>query len=208
MKFVAIVLGGLAVTSLAVSPLWADNTDAQNVGVNGTILAPVQITVTQPMIMPHLVARHAADPNPFTNVRLTCNATSDASNVVTYQRNGNPFADGNASAPFPAAGSANRTSIGLPSTASTGQCAQLTINGQPNYYVTTTRSNPVATSGAGFGFLNNDCKTTGNVNLGNPGSARLDGSGALTVRCGMETRAFLGASSTYTATFNFTVTYD
>ena len=200
MKKVALALAGLALIS---APAFADNTDTQTVNVSGTIIAPLTITGTTTLTMPHIVKPTAtlssggASPSTGTGtVQVAC--SSGGVTTVTYSAGVNPFAHGASGAPAVDTNSANRvpaTAVGY-----TGICAGVTVTGQSGYFFLTV-------AGAGTS------PTTGvtiPATACSPAAANtVLTSGTATVYCGATVQVTSSASTgAYTGTFPVTVTYD
>lgn len=197
------MLTALGLAAVAIAPALADNTDNKNVTVGGTIVAPLEITVAQNMIMPHIARPSTGEP--ASRVTMTCGATGDASNIVAYTNRGNPFANGVSTAANPSLASANR---GLGVANATGTCAVLNVAGEANYYFLVTLgavSNPGAPN---VNVGNPSCKDEFDNVLGNSSQGQLTAAGTLSVKCGASALVNSLAGTSYTASFDFTVTYD
>lgn len=199
------VLAGLCIVASA-SAARADNTDTGTVTVAGAIVAPLTASAT-PLIMPNLVRPSTGEPN--TRVDLTCHATADANNRVEYQAQGNPFAKGTAALPNPSMTSSNK--LALASIQSTGQCAVVTIGGEPLYSYRTVIGIPSVTgSPMGISMATGPgCVDQAGNAVSNGDTAQLPAGGTGTLRCGARVTLTSAVTATsYAGTFSVTVTYD
>jgi hypothetical protein len=181
---------------------FADNTDEATITVQGHVVAPLEITQTTAAVtMPDLVIPAAGEPN--TGVILNCDASSDASNVVEYTNNGNPFADGIASSQNPQAGSAN---AGLAGAGATGQCAQLEVTGESDYNLVLSIANITNPTTPGIALTPRCTDEIGQI-FGSAVSLTLSGTD-LTVRCGGTVSAASSAVDYTDGSYTVVVTYD
>lgn len=198
MKRTGLALAGLALVGIA--PALADNTDTKTVTVSGTIVAPLELTVSNNLTMPHLVKPSTGEP--ATTVSVACGA-SNATNTVVYGGQGNPFAAGSAGATAVVVGSANAGALtGAPQT---GTCAVLTVAGDSNYFFQVTTGTITAPSTGGVTISSATCyKSDGSSVSPNVQLA----AGAATLRCGAAVSATSAAVSYTDGSFGVTVTYD
>jgi hypothetical protein len=204
-QLLALGLAGTIAVSVPYGAAWADNTDQETVTVNGQIVAALELTVANNLVMPHIVK--PTSPEPQGQVTLTCDPLADTSNGVSYTNRSNPFADGNSTlaAQGPQSGSSN---IGVAGANSTGTCATINVSGQPNYFAVVTIGAPTG-NGGGINFSAISCNDALNNTVGNGSEIELV-SGSLAVRCG-GTVSVSSAASTgiYSGrSFQFAVTYD
>lgn len=203
MKKFVLGLAGLALVGAV--PAFADNTDTQTVTVSGTIVAALTASVTQNLVMPHLVKPSGLEPN--TTVSVACGGTN-ATNFVTYTANGNPFANGTAAAAAPAVASANYGA--QPTAAHTGTCANLAVTGEANYFFAVT-TGTVTNPSANVSITATQCYSAGSAIIA-PLNALLDGVGNANIQCGATVSANASAASyagvAGTGSFDVTVTYD
>ena len=173
MKRPALIAVGLAAAALATTQGWADNTDQSTVTVNGTIVAPLTLSVAQNLVMPHIVRPSSGEP--AGEVVLTC-GSDDTNNTVTYTNRSNPFAHGVStdSNQNPQSGSAN---IALGN--STGTCARVTLVGQGSYFYIPTVSVLTQPSATGVTLSTLACRE-GGTTLTSGSSRKLPAGGSTT----------------------------
>lgn len=218
MRSLKVLLAGAA--ALLASPAFADNTDMATIDVGGTIVSPLTISSTGNMIMPHLVKPKTQFANGSssvsggtTTVTLACQGETDATNTVTWKSGGNPFAAGFASTNTrPGIGSDNAATVA--DVAKTGACADLTVNGQPNYFfaltaaATTQPSNSVAITGTRCYYYKKSTNVTDAILTG--AAVPLGAAGTAKLRCGATVEASVNtiAGDYAGGKIDVTVTYD
>lgn len=194
----------LAVAAVfAATPAFADNTDTQNVTVNGTIIAPLTITATTALTMPHVVlpksalSNAAASPSTGTStVSITC-TTSTTPTAVTYGAGANPYAAGVATNTTVQAASANKLA---PLGNFTGTCASVTVTGQSGYFF-------LPATGSGSIAITLPPGVTGTAAC--PTASTVLTGGTATLYCGASVSVTTAAAAgAYTGSFPVTVTYD
>lgn len=199
MKKLSLALAGLA---LIATPALADNTDTANVTVNGTIIAPLTISATTALQMPHVVRPKTsltsgpAGPSGGTSTVTVACGTTTTPTAVTYGPGANPFASGVAGAT-----TVSTTSANLVGANSTGTCASVTVTGQAGYsFLPAVGSGSIAITGLPTGVTGTAACPTASTQLV---------SGTATLHCGASIAVSTTASAgTYSGTFPVTVTYD
>jgi hypothetical protein len=202
MRKTALGLAGAAL--LCATPALADNTDTATVTVSGAIVAPLTITQTTALTMPHIArptsGTTAGGPGTALSggsgtVTVAC---STGSAVVSYSAGVNPFAAGTAGATAVASGSTNKTA---PSANFTGTCAALLVNGETGYsFLTTPGSGTVTGSPTGVSITATTCSSTASTAIA---------SGGTTIHCGATVEVTSASTVTsYAGSFPVTVTYD
>ena len=206
----SLAFAGLAL--ICATPVLADNTDQATVTVSGAIVAPLTITSTGTLKMPHLVAPNASDPVATTTVTVTC-GDGDANNTIAYTNNGNPFAKGSAGAGSYDTGSANYGIGSAGGIKATGECAALTVNGQTDYFFATVAAVGTTTVNNGVTLSDPACHWKNGAAMqlaGGAGAATNTKIGATgtVLRCGAKVSAAIGATDYSGQQFTVTVTYD
>ena len=205
MKRPALIAVGLAAAAATTTQGLADNTDNKSLTVNGAIVAPLNLSITNNLTMPDLVRPVGSEAT--AQVKLICGAVSDAGNTILYVPNSNPFAHGTANSTAISGSSAN-----VAVAHSTGVCANLVVGGDSNYFFVAsigTITQPTATgvtiSGIECTFPDSTTFQQGGIQA----QSRLSG-GSASIRCGGTVRATTSttAASYNDGSFAVTVTYD
>ena len=194
-----------AVAALLVTPALADNTDTENVTVGGSVITPLELGVTNNLIMPDVVlpnsATDAADTT--TSVQLACSLAG--AETVTYAGGGNPYARGGTGNNDVAAGANIGDTLGN----STGTCAELSVTGQSDYnFQVDLTANAIDAPNAAVVSLGSLACTDDDGNaITNGTSVALTGTDA-TLFCGATVTVSAVTATNYTGSFDVTVTYD
>jgi len=187
----ALLTAGIA--AMIATPALADNTDTQQVTVNGTVIASLEVAPTtansEIIQMPTLVLAGAtADGNSDTSVELTCINGAEA---AVYGTNSNPN---------PSAAGGNASLV------STAACADLNVTGEDGYAVALTFGTVAAgTALTGVTVSDPECYDATAV-----ATSITLGTGPTTISCGATVTSAVDNTATgaYSATFDVTATYE
>lgn len=189
---------------LAVSPALADNTDSAAVGVEGTVIAALEVETVENLTMPHIVNVGADADLSTPTVTLTCNNLGEEE--VVWSAGANPYAHGTATATTASADSWNNGAapytgvLGNP----VGACATLSVTGEENYYYKYSTAISTATDGE-VEMTGVNCR---NASRNSTNTGRLF-SGDDQIYCGGTVQLNGPAEGDYSnIAFNVTVTYD